>query len=123
MAGQAGVPPRVHKRSISDQQRRREIALERQKQGRRDLQQHARQLASGFSPPSSPSQWDDAAYDDDCSRSLDLQDSMLFQVSSFGPLAFLLLLCVGMCFVFGLVTFISVSLLMTVFQPYGSPTG
>ncbi|CAK9229180.1 unnamed protein product [Sphagnum troendelagicum] len=69
MAGQAGVPPRVHKRSISDQQRRREIALERQKQSRRDLQQHARQLASGFSPPSSPSQWDDAAHDADCSHS------------------------------------------------------
>jgi hypothetical protein len=116
MAGQAAVPPRVHKRSISDQQRRREIALERQKQSRRDLQQHARQLASGFSPPSSPSQWDDAAHNDDCSRSLDQQDSMLFQVSSFGPLAFLLLLllCVGICFVFGLVTFTSVCLLMTV---------
>jgi nitrate reductase NapE component len=125
MAGQAGVPPRVHKRSISDQQRRREIALERQKQSRRDLQQHARQLASGFSPPSSPSQWDDAAHDDECSRSLDQQDSMLFQVSSFGPLAFLLwlLLCVGICFVFGLVAFMSVCLLMTVFQPHGSPTG
>ncbi len=102
MAGQAGVPPRVHKRSISDQQRRREIALERQKQSRRDLQQHARQLASGFSPPSSPSQWDDAAHDDDCSRSLDQQDSMLFQVSSFGSLLF----CFCFCFVLVFVSFL-----------------
>ncbi|KAJ7530257.1 hypothetical protein O6H91_15G086700 [Diphasiastrum complanatum] len=39
---------RIHKRTISDQQRRRDLALERQKECRRDLQQHARQLASSI---------------------------------------------------------------------------
>lgn len=38
-------PGRQHKRTVSDQQKRRELALQRQKQGRRDLQHHARQLA------------------------------------------------------------------------------
>ncbi|KAG0584032.1 hypothetical protein M758_3G180800 [Ceratodon purpureus] len=46
MAGTTLVPPgRHHKRTVSDQQKRRELALQRQKQGRRDLQHHARQLA------------------------------------------------------------------------------
>ena len=46
MAGTTLVPPgRQHKRTVSDQQKRRELALQRQKQGRRDLQHHARQLA------------------------------------------------------------------------------
>lgn len=46
MAGTTVVPPgRQHKRTVSDQQKRRELALQRQKQGRRDLQHHARQLA------------------------------------------------------------------------------
>lgn len=46
MAGTTVVPPgRQHKRTASDQQKRRELALQRQKQGRRDLQHHARQLA------------------------------------------------------------------------------
>ncbi|KAH7430545.1 hypothetical protein KP509_08G003400 [Ceratopteris richardii] len=46
---------RVHKRTISDQQKRRDIALKRQSQGRRDLQHHARQLVSLAVPPSSSS--------------------------------------------------------------------
>ncbi|MCO5584806.1 hypothetical protein L7F22_038738 [Adiantum nelumboides] len=46
---------RVHKRIISDQQKRRDIALQRQSQGRRDLQQHARQLVSLAVPLSSSS--------------------------------------------------------------------
>lgn len=61
MAGPVGpgAAPRVHKRVISDQQKRREVALQRQKQGRRDLQHHARQLATAgaaLSPPLSPLQ-------------------------------------------------------------------
>jgi snurportin-1 len=40
------VPPgRHHKRTVSDQQKRRELALQRQKQGCLDLQHQARQLA------------------------------------------------------------------------------
>lgn len=39
---------RAYKRLLSDQQRRREVALERQEQARRDLRNHARQLASHF---------------------------------------------------------------------------
>jgi snurportin-1 len=47
MAGMTTLaPPRRHyKRTVSDQQKRRELALQRQEQGRRDLQHHARQLA------------------------------------------------------------------------------
>ncbi|KAL2634022.1 hypothetical protein R1flu_005501 [Riccia fluitans] len=43
------IEHRVHKRVLSDQQRRRDIALQRQADGRRNLQQHARQLAAGLS--------------------------------------------------------------------------
>eukprot|EP01018_Ginkgo_biloba_P035149 Gb_30822 [translate_table: standard] len=39
---------RVHKRTISDQQKRRELALQRQRESRRDLQLRARQLASAL---------------------------------------------------------------------------
>ncbi|MCO5604537.1 hypothetical protein L7F22_058704 [Adiantum nelumboides] len=46
---------RVHKRIISDQQKRRDISLQRQSQSRRDLQQHARQLVSLAVPLSSSS--------------------------------------------------------------------
>lgn len=64
MAGPVGpgAAPRVHKRVISDQHKRREVALQRQKQGRRDLQHHARQLATAgaaLSPPLSPLQHGD----------------------------------------------------------------
>jgi hypothetical protein len=47
MAGTTTLAPpgRHHKRTVSDQQKRRELALQRQKQSRRDLQHHARQLA------------------------------------------------------------------------------
>lgn len=46
MAGTTLAPAgRHHKRTVTDQQKRRELALQRQKQGRRDLQHHARQLA------------------------------------------------------------------------------
>jgi len=58
MAGTTLVPPgRQHKRTVSDQQKRRELALQRQKQGRRDLQHHARQLAL-----SAPNESGDDAY-------------------------------------------------------------
>ncbi|CAM6102318.1 unnamed protein product [Calypogeia fissa] len=43
------IAPRVHKRVLSDQQRRRDLALQRQAEGRRNLQLHARQLAAGLS--------------------------------------------------------------------------
>ncbi|KAI5080951.1 hypothetical protein GOP47_0004134 [Adiantum capillus-veneris] len=46
---------RVHKRIISDQQKRLDIALQRQSQGRRDLQFHARQLVSLAVPLTSSS--------------------------------------------------------------------
>ncbi|EFJ17988.1 hypothetical protein SELMODRAFT_444654 [Selaginella moellendorffii] len=39
---------RAHKKVISDQQRRRDVALDRQKQQRRDLQLHFRQLATAL---------------------------------------------------------------------------
>lgn len=50
---------RVHKRVISDQQKRREIALQRQSQRRCDLQHHARQVVSFFVPSSSSSLFED----------------------------------------------------------------
>lgn len=43
------IAMRVHKRAISDQQRRRDLALQRQAEGRRNLQIHARRLAAGLS--------------------------------------------------------------------------
>lgn len=47
MAGPHAPAGRVHKRNtISDQQKRRELALKRQSESRRDSQQHARRLAA-----------------------------------------------------------------------------
>ncbi|BBN06619.1 snurportin-1 [Marchantia polymorpha subsp. ruderalis] len=43
------IEPRVHKRVLSDQQRRRDLALQRQQECRRNLQLHARRLAAGLS--------------------------------------------------------------------------
>ncbi|KAI5069245.1 hypothetical protein GOP47_0015546 [Adiantum capillus-veneris] len=56
MADRSAKPEgRAHKRIISDQQKRRDIALQRQSQSRRDLQHHARQLVSLAVPLSSSS--------------------------------------------------------------------
>ncbi|KAH9299396.1 hypothetical protein KI387_031078, partial [Taxus chinensis] len=48
MAGPVTPSLRIHKRTLSDQQKRRELALQRQTQNRRDSQLQARRLASAL---------------------------------------------------------------------------
>eukprot|EP00899_Mesostigma_viride_P003454 jgi/Mesvir1/13109/Mv06088-RA.1 len=53
-----GHRPYKRKTSISDQQKRRQVALERQKTARREIQEHARSLAGLISGPQSPDEVD-----------------------------------------------------------------
>eukprot|EP00249_Psilotum_nudum_P017860 c26526_g1_i2 orf=34-1209(+) len=69
VAGGSPGSGRVHKRVLSDQQKRRDLALKRQIESRRNLQQHARLLASVLVPLSESG---------DCASLVDCDSSVIW---------------------------------------------